>query len=67
MRPLDGITIVALEHVIAAPFATRQLADLGRALSRLSVLVLVTLPVIMMNGPRGCRRTLRGSIAPRRV
>jgi crotonobetainyl-CoA:carnitine CoA-transferase CaiB-like acyl-CoA transferase len=29
MRPLDGITIVALEHVIAAPFATRQLADLG--------------------------------------
>lgn len=29
MRPLDGITIIALEHVIAAPFATRQLADLG--------------------------------------
>jgi len=25
----DGITVVALEHVIAAPFATRQLADLG--------------------------------------
>ena len=29
MRPLQGITVVALEHVIAAPFATRQLADLG--------------------------------------
>jgi itaconate CoA-transferase len=29
MRPLDGITVLALEHVIAAPFATRQLADLG--------------------------------------
>ncbi len=29
MRPLEGITVVALEHVIAAPFATRQLADLG--------------------------------------
>ena len=29
MRPLDGITVVALEHVFAAPFATRQLADLG--------------------------------------
>ncbi len=28
-RPLDGITVLALEHVIAAPFATRQLADLG--------------------------------------
>jgi len=29
MRPLTGITIVTLEHAIAAPFATRQLADLG--------------------------------------
>ncbi|MBJ7380167.1 MAG: CoA transferase [Polynucleobacter sp.] len=28
-RPLDGITVIALEHVIAAPFGTRQLADLG--------------------------------------
>ena len=28
-RPLDGITIVTLEHAIAAPFCTRQLADLG--------------------------------------
>jgi len=27
--PLDGITVVALEHAIAAPFCTRQLADLG--------------------------------------
>jgi itaconate CoA-transferase len=27
--PLAGITIVALEQVIAAPFATRQLAELG--------------------------------------
>ncbi len=29
LRPLRGITVVALEHAIAAPFATRQLADLG--------------------------------------
>jgi len=29
MQPLKGITIVTLEHAIAAPFATRQLADLG--------------------------------------
>lgn len=28
-RPLDGIIVVALEHAIAAPFCTRQLADLG--------------------------------------
>ena len=29
MTPLAGITVVALEHVIAGPFATRQLAELG--------------------------------------
>src|SRR5689334_24631980 len=27
--PLAGITIVSLEQAVAAPFATRQLADLG--------------------------------------
>ena len=29
MNPLDGLTIVSLEQAVAAPFATRQLADLG--------------------------------------
>ena len=29
MLPLQGITVVTLEHAVAAPFATRQLADLG--------------------------------------
>ncbi|WP_150293455.1 CaiB/BaiF CoA transferase family protein [Sphingobium estronivorans] len=29
MKPLEEITVVSLEHAIAAPFATRQLADLG--------------------------------------
>ena len=29
MQPLKGMTVVTLEHAIAAPFATRQLADLG--------------------------------------
>ncbi len=28
-RPLEGITVVSLEQAVAAPFATRQLADLG--------------------------------------
>jgi len=28
-RPLDGVTVLSLEHAIAAPFCTRQLADLG--------------------------------------
>ena len=29
MLPLDGITVVALEQAVAAPLATRHLADLG--------------------------------------
>ncbi|WP_416051417.1 CaiB/BaiF CoA transferase family protein [Cupriavidus basilensis] len=29
IRPLDGVRVVSLEHAVAAPFATRQLADLG--------------------------------------
>jgi itaconate CoA-transferase len=29
MRPLEGITVISLEQAVAAPFATRQLADLG--------------------------------------
>jgi itaconate CoA-transferase len=29
MLPLEGLTVVTLEHAIAGPFATRQLADLG--------------------------------------
>lgn len=29
VRPLDGITVISLEHAIAAPFCTRQLAELG--------------------------------------
>lgn len=29
MLPLEGITVLALEQAVAAPFTTRQLADLG--------------------------------------
>ncbi len=29
MKPLSGITVVTLEHAIAAPFCSRQLADQG--------------------------------------
>src|ERR1700727_2173385 len=29
MGALDGITVITLEQAVAAPFATRQLADLG--------------------------------------
>jgi crotonobetainyl-CoA:carnitine CoA-transferase CaiB-like acyl-CoA transferase len=29
MKPLDGVTVLSLEQAVAAPFTTRQLADLG--------------------------------------
>lgn len=29
MHPLTGVSVLSLEHAVAAPFATRQLADLG--------------------------------------
>ena len=29
MLPLEGVTVVSLEQAVAAPFATRQLADIG--------------------------------------
>ena len=29
MQPFNGLTVVSLEQAVAAPFATRQLADLG--------------------------------------
>jgi len=35
MLPLEGITVVALEQAVAAPFATRQLADLGARLIKI--------------------------------
>lgn len=28
-RPLEGVTVVSIEQAVAAPYATRQLADLG--------------------------------------
>jgi itaconate CoA-transferase len=35
MRPLEGITVVALEQAVAAPLATRHLADLGARVIKL--------------------------------
>ena len=29
MRPLDGIHVIAIEQAVAAPLATRHLADMG--------------------------------------
>ncbi|MET1037412.1 MAG: CoA transferase, partial [Aeromicrobium sp.] len=35
MRPLQGITVVSLEQAIAAPYASRHLADLGARVIKL--------------------------------
>ncbi len=35
MLPLDGITVVAVEQAVAAPLATRHLADLGAAVIKI--------------------------------
>ncbi len=35
MLPLDGVTVVSLEQAVSAPFATRQLADLGAAVIKI--------------------------------
>ena len=49
--PLEGVTVVSLEQAVAAPFATRQLADLGAR-------------VIKVERPRGLA-TSRGCTTPR--
>jgi crotonobetainyl-CoA:carnitine CoA-transferase CaiB-like acyl-CoA transferase len=35
VRPLDGVTVVAVEQAVAAPLATRHLADLGARVIKL--------------------------------
>jgi itaconate CoA-transferase len=35
MKPLDGVTVISLEQAVAAPFASRQLADLGARVIKL--------------------------------
>ena len=60
MLPLSGCTVVALEQAVAAPFATRQLADLGAR-------------VIKIERPgsgdfaRGYDTTVNGHVQPLRV
>lgn len=62
MLPLQGITVVSLEQAIAAPFATRQLADLGARVIKVERPDGVTLRVATINGSQACHLTLSGAI-----
>jgi len=55
MLPLEGITVVSLEQAVAAPFATRQLADLGARVIKVERPEVGTLPVAT---------TLRSKVSP---
>ena len=37
MLPLEGIKVITLEHAIAAPFCTRQLADQGARVIKVEI------------------------------
>ena len=53
MLPFEGITVVALEQAVAAPFATRQLADLGARVIKIERPEAATLPATTMRPSTG--------------
>ena len=65
--PLDGIVILSFEHAIAAPLCTRQLAELGAELSKLSAAKPATSLEVMTPEQKGNRHILFGQIVLRRV
>ncbi len=52
MLPLEGITVVALEQAVVAPFATRQVADLGARVIKIERPGLEISPVAMIRRSR---------------
>jgi acyl-CoA dehydrogenase len=66
-RPLDHITVVSLEHAIAAPFCTRQLADLGARVIKIERPDVGDCPSAMTNVSTACHRTSPGLTAPKKV
>ena len=67
MRPLDGVTVVALEHVIAGPFCTRQLADLGARIIKIERPGVGDPARAYDERVRACRRISSGPTAPRKA
>jgi itaconate CoA-transferase len=67
MRPLDGVTVVTLEHAIAAPFCTRQLADLGARVIKVERPGSGDFARAYDSGCAACPRTSCGPTARRRA
>ena len=66
MLPLEGITVVSLEQAVAAPFATRQLADLGARVIKIERPERRRFRArLRCRRATACPATLCGSIAPR--
>ena len=60
--PLDGVTVVAIEQAVAAPLATRNLADLGTRVIKVERIDGGDLARAMTTWSRAPGRTLSGSI-----
>jgi crotonobetainyl-CoA:carnitine CoA-transferase CaiB-like acyl-CoA transferase len=67
MQPLQGITVVTLEHAIAAPFCTRQLADLGARVIKVERPASATSPAPTTSACAAWPRTSSGPTAARKA
>ena len=65
--PLDGLLVIALEHAIAAPLCTRQLAELGARVIKIERREQGILPGITMTVFRDCVRILFGPIVQKKA
>src|SRR5262252_6038993 len=62
-RPLQGILVIALEQAVAAPLATRHLADLGARVIKIERPDVGDFAGTMIKVCMACQAILSGSIA----